>query len=175
MPMSATRNPRRAKPAQAKRFSLWLALQTGPGIRELPDRRPQLRRWALAALRENADLSLRFVGRAEAQKLNREYRGRDYAPDVLTFTYPLPLDRKTSGNSQSNQHRLGADIVICVPVLRDQARNGGIPVKHRLAHLIIHGVLHAQGFDHEDDESATVMQAIEIELLRRFKISDPYR
>jgi len=148
------------------RPSLFLALQTGPGVTELPASRAQCRRWILSALSQDADLTLRFVARNEARSLNAGYRSRDYAPDVLTFAYGRTPNRSLG--------RLRADIVLCVPVLREQARVAGIPFAWRLAHLVIHGVLHAQGHDHERDDEARVMQSLETAALRRFNIPDPY-
>jgi len=146
--------------------SLFLALQTGPGVTELPASRAQCRRWILSALAQDADLTLRFVARNEARSLNAGYRSRDYSPDVLTFAYGRALNRSSG--------RLRADIVLCVPVLREQARVARIPFAWRLAHLVIHGVLHAQGHDHEHDDQARVMQSLETAALRRFNIPDPY-
>jgi probable rRNA maturation factor len=117
---------------------------------------------------------LRFVNRAEACALNAGYRKRSYAPDVLTFIYEHtgpPTRVRLSGKPTP---RLQADIVLCVPVLREQARRAGWPLAWRLAHLVIHGVLHAQGHDHEQDEDARRMQCLESLALRRFRIPDPY-
>lgn len=181
--MSATPHPS-AKAASARaRRSLKLALQTGSRIRQLPATREQLRRWILPALERDADLTLRFVGRNEALWLNRNYRQKAYAPDVLTFVYPPSDEDKgttvasASGRIQARAcrvPRLRADIVLCVPVLSDQARAARIPLAHRLAHLVIHATLHAQGYEHERDGEAKVMQAIETSLLRRFRIPDPW-
>jgi len=157
-------------PDASGKASLHLALQTGPGVSAPPATREQLRRWILAALSCDAALTLRFVARNEARTLNAGYRSRDYAPDVLTFVY----EADQSGKQPGGAPRLQADIVLCLPVLREQARSAGIPLEWRLAHLVIHGVLHAQGHDHESDEDAHSMQAIETRLLRRFRIPDPY-
>lgn len=151
-----------------------LTLQTGSGVAEPPASRAQLRRWVLSALAENADLTLRFVNRAEACALNADFRGRDYAPDVLTFVYGNALAGPRLASQSGGKPRLRADIVLCVPVLRQQARQAGWPLAWRLAHLVIHGVLHAQGHDHEQDDEARRMQALEALALRRFRIPDPY-
>jgi probable rRNA maturation factor len=143
--------------------SVWLAVQLGRGITEAPASRPQLRRWIQAALQRPATLTLRFVASAEARALNSGFRGRDYVPDVLTFSYP------------DDQGRLQADIVVCLPVVRRQARSAGIPFAWRLAHLIMHGALHAQGWDHETDSDARAMESLEARLLARFRIPDPYQ
>ena len=151
-----------------------LTLQTGSGVATLPASRPQLRRWILSALAENADLTLRFVNRAEACALNADFRRRDYAPDVLTFVYANSLAGPRLASLAGVKPRLQADIVLCVPVLRQQARQAGWPLAWRLAHLVIHGVLHAQGYDHEQDDEARRMQALEVLALQRFRIPNPY-
>ncbi len=150
----------RAPPETAR---LQLAIQLGLGVRGAPASRPQLRRWVSAVLQRPATLTLRFVNRNEARHLNADYRDRDYSPDVLTFGYSRP-----------DESRVLADIVICLPVAREQARRAGIEVRARLAHLVIHGVLHAQGMDHERADDAHRMEAIEIAALARFKIANPY-
>lgn len=176
--MKSTPHPPRARPqrqrARAAAASLTLALQTGSGVTALPASRAQFRRWVLAVLESDADLTLRFVNRAEACALNAGYRQRDYAPDVLTFVYEHTEPRARVRLPANPTPRLQADIVLCVPVLREQARRSGWPLAWRLAHLVIHGVLHAQGHDHERDEDARDMQSLETLALRRFRIPDPY-
>ena len=143
---------------------LSLAIQFGARSGECPVDRSQLRRWAAAALGQDAALTLRFVGTAEGRTLNREFRGRDYATNVLTFEYPMigggPLE---------------ADIVICLPVLAKEARAQGKSLRDHLAHLVVHGTLHAQGMDHENDADARAMESREVAILQRFRIADPYR
>lgn len=116
----------------------------------------------LAALQKPAAITLRFVGSAEARSLNLSFRGQEYVPDVLTFDYP------------ENDGRLQADIVLCLPKLRQQAREAGIPFDWRLAHLVMHGALHAQGWDHQTEPQAHAMESLESRLLARFRIPDPY-
>ena len=152
-----------ARTAAERRPSLSLSVQAGRGVRELPASRDQLRRWVRAALSRDAALALRFVGTQEGRELNRAYRGKDYATNVLTFAY----DSEPGGPAQ-------ADVVICMPVLRAEARAAGIALREHLAHLVVHGTLHAQGWDHEDDDEAREMEAREVEILRRFRIPDPY-
>ena len=149
--------------AATRQPSVWLTVQLGRGIKQAPASRAQLRRWIQAALQRPANLTLRFVASAEARTLNTSFRGRDYVPDVLTFDYPDDVER------------LQADIVICLPVVRRQARDAGIPFVWRLAHLIMHGVLHAQGWDHQTDAAALAMESHESRLLARFRIPDPYQ
>jgi probable rRNA maturation factor len=141
------------------RHELDLSIQCAPPVAACPVDRRRIRRWALAALRQDAQLTIRFVGSREGRRLNNEYRGRDYATNVLTF----PYDESS------------ADIVVCVPVVEREARAQGKRFDHHLAHLVIHGVLHAQGFDHDTDDDAVRMESFETALLRRFRVPDPYR
>ena len=115
-----------------------------------------------AALEADAELVLRFVGREESQQLNHQYRGKDRPTNVLTFDY-------------AHEPVVQADIVICLPVLQDEAHAQNKPLRNHLAHLVIHGVLHAHGMDHLTDEEAAEMESREIALLHRFRIDDPYR
>ena len=130
--------------------------------------RPMIRRWVKAALFAPAELTIRFVDAAEGQALNRDYRAKDYATNVLTFAYnegeqELPDDAPTQ-----------ADIILCTDVLQKEAAEQKKTVEEHAAHLIIHGVLHAQGYDHMDDEEATEMESIETELLASLGYADPY-
>lgn len=140
---------------------LSLQIQADPDAGPLPADRRQLRRWVQAALATDAQLVLRFVGSAEGRALNRQFRGRDRPTNVLTFDY-------------EREPLVQADIVICLPVLRAEAATQGKPERDHLAHLVVHGVLHAQGHDHEDDVEARRMEALETTILRRFGIDDPY-
>lgn len=146
-----------AAPARAP--VLRLAIQAIATFRGLPSR-STLRRWTALALERDATLVLRFVGTAEARRLNREFRGKDYATNVLTFDYM--------------QRPVRADIVICVPVVGREAREQGKTLRDHLAHLIVHGVLHAQGHDHATRGQARRMEGRERRLLRRLHIADPY-
>lgn len=127
----------------------------------LPTRRT-LRRWVQLALERDAEIALNFVDAREGRRLNRAFRGRDYATNVLTFVY-------------AQQPRVAADIAICVPVARREARAQGKTLRAHLAHLVIHATLHAQGYDHRRRSQARAMQAREIELLASLRIADPYR
>jgi probable rRNA maturation factor len=131
-----------------------LPMRTG---RPTPPARAQCRRWVQAALEKPMAITLRWVGEAEGRALNRDFRAKDYATNVLTFPY---------GNS--------ADIIVCDAVTRREARQLRIAYADHCAHLVIHGVLHAQGYDHETDSEASLMEAREIALLRRFRIASPY-
>lgn len=124
--------------------------------------RSTLVRWIRAAFDREAELTVRFVGAAEGRRLNREFRGKDYATNVLTFDYqhaPLVL----------------ADIVLCVPVVRREAREQRKEFREHLAHLVIHGALHAQGYDHDRATQARAMEAREVRILAGLGIDDPYR
>ena len=123
---------------------------------------PLLRRWARAALAREAAVTLRYVAEAEGRRLNREFRGKDYATNVLTFVYEW-------GNG------LEGDVVICAPVVAREAREQGKPVRAHHAHLLVHGLLHLQGMDHEGSAAeAKRMERREREVLRRLGFGDPY-
>jgi probable rRNA maturation factor len=129
--------------------------------------RPKIRRWVQAALFAPAELTIRFVDAEEGRTLNREYREKDYATNVLTFAYnegeELPDDAPTQ-----------ADIILCTDVLQKEAAEQKKTVEEHTAHLVIHGVLHAQGYDHMDDEEAAEMEGIETEILAGLGMVDPY-
>ena len=130
--------------------------------------RPLLRRWVQAALMAPAELTLRFVDAEEARALNRDYRGRDYATNVLTFAYA----QEDGAAADTTPTR--ADIVFCSAVLIEEARAQQKPLAAHAAHLVVHGVLHAQGYDHEDDLDATEMEALETTILAALGWPDPY-
>lgn len=139
---------------------LALALQYGVRSAPLPSR-AKLRRWVRAALRKKASLTLRLVGAREARRLNLNYRGRDYATNVLTFIY-------------SEKSPLQGDIAICAPVVAREARLRGIDREAHYAHLTVHGVLHLQGHDHERTADARRMEKLETRILARLGYADPY-
>jgi probable rRNA maturation factor len=108
----------------------------------------------------HGELTVRFVGTTEGQSLNNQFRNKNYATNILTFPY--------------SQNPLCADLVLCMPVVRKEAREQGKTLLNHLAHLLIHGVLHARGMDHEKPREATRMEGIEIEVLAKLGISNPY-
>ncbi len=129
--------------------------------------RAALRRWVQAAQFAPAELTIRFVGAHEGQELNRDYRGKDYPTNVLTFAY-------ADGEEVTEDDVVRADIVLCVDVLLQEAAERALPVGQHAAHLIVHGVLHAQGYDHEDDDEAAEMEGLETEILGELGFPDPY-
>ena len=120
-----------------------------------------LERVASAALERDAQVTLRFVDGREGRALNRRYRGRDRATNVLTFVYDDGVS-------------LSGDIVLCAPVVSKEARAQHKTLRAHYAHLVIHGMLHLQGYDHERDDDAARMEAREIVLLRDLGFDDPY-
>lgn len=149
---------------------LKLALQNASGAANLPTR-AQIKKWAEAALQAdvtNAEITFRIVDTEEGQTLNRDYRGKDYATNVLTFTFDedmpdipgLPL--------------LG-DIVLCAPVVEREAAEQGITLEAHYCHLVVHGVLHLQGYDHIEEDEAEAMEALETQIVMTLGYDDPYR
>lgn len=126
--------------------------------------RDKLRRWVQAALFAPAELTIRFVDTDEGRALNRDYRGKDYATNVLTFAYTEDEDSETTQ----------ADIILCTDVLQREAAEQGKSVESHAVHLVVHGVLHAQGYDHETDEEAEEMEQLEVEILKTLGESNPY-
>ena len=126
--------------------------------------RSKLRRWVQAALFAPAELTIRFVDAEEGRALNREYRGKDYATNVLTFAYS---EEEASEATQ-------ADIILCTDVLQCEAAEQKKTLEAHAAHLVVHGVLHAQGYDHESDEEAAEMEQLEVEILASMGEPDPY-
>ena len=131
-------------------------------------KRTDIRRWVQAAQFAPAEFTFRFVGEDEGRALNRDYRGKDYATNVLTFAY-------ADGEEIADDDVVQADIVLCVDVLLKEAAERSIPVEQHAAHLIVHGVLHAQGYDHEDDAEAAEMEGLETEILAGLGMPDPYK
>jgi len=123
-----------------------------------------LRRWARAALERDARVTLRFVGTAEGRRLNAAYRHRDYATNVLTFVY----------DDVAGMVPVSGDIVLCVPVLRREARAQKRDPRVHCAHLVVHGILHLQGHDHARDADARRMEARESAVLLGLGLPDPY-
>jgi len=134
--------------------------------------RSTLRRWASAALERDVRVTLRFVGEREGRLLNRRFRGKERATNVLTFVYDASVHEAPRDAPRVGP--LTGDIVICIPVVRREAKAAGRSLRAHCAHLVVHGMLHLQGHDHEHDESAATMERRETLLLRRFRYRDPY-
>jgi probable rRNA maturation factor len=133
-------------------------------------RRADIAAWASAALGRraaNAELSVLLVGRAEGRKLNAQYRGKDYATNVLSF----PAASLAAANDEATH--LG-DLVICPPVLRSEALEQRKTLRAHWAHLVVHGSLHLIGYDHERDVDARRMERREVAVLRRLGFTNPY-
>ena len=122
----------------------------------------QVRRWARAALGVSGEITVRVVGAREARTLNRRYRGRDYATNVLAFPYV------------SSRRAAQGDIVLCAPVIAREARAQGKTLDAHFAHLTVHGMLHLQGHDHARRRDAARMEALEKRLLAKLGYPDPY-
>jgi len=144
----------------SRRPRLELNVQYAVSSRLLPAR-ARLRKWAHAALAHDAQITVRIVGQSEARVLNRNYRGKDYATNVLTFVM-----RDTPPYE--------GDLVLCAPVVAREARAQGKKLVAHYAHLIVHGVLHLQGYDHEHEAEAQVMEKRETEIVTELGYPDPY-
>ena len=123
--------------------------------------RHKVQRYVRAALELPGEITVRIVDAEEGRALNREYRQKDYATNVLTFDY-------------AHEPVVGADLVICAEVVEREAAELGIAVLAHYAHMLVHGTLHAQGYDHEQDDEAACMEARETEILAGLGFADPY-
>ena len=143
------------------RPELSLSLQFADASHRAQLPRHKVARWIRAALAAPGEITVRIVGAEEGQALNRDYRGKDYATNVLTFDY-------------SHAPVVSADLILCAPVVEAEAREQKISLEAHYAHLLVHGTLHAQGHDHEEEADAQVMEAEETAILARLGIADPY-
>ena len=114
-----------------------------------------------AALERPAEMTVRVVGEDEGRRLNRDYRQQDHATNVLTFDF-------------SSRPLVVADLVLCAPVVEREAAAMGIAIADHYAHLLVHGALHAQGYDHLEDAPAQVMESLETVVLAQLGVADPY-
>jgi probable rRNA maturation factor len=151
------RRPGAARPGKPR---LALAVQYGVASATLPAP-AALRRWARAAAERAASVTVRFVGQREGRTLNALYRGKEHATNVLAFVYDASA-------------RVEGDIVLCAPVLRTEARAQGKPLADHCAHLVVHGMLHLQGYGHDTGRAARVMEARETAILATLGVPDPY-
>jgi probable rRNA maturation factor len=145
---------------------LSLAVQYASAADGLPTR-AQFRRWVKAALQRDVDMTLRIVGESEGRALNRDYRGRDYATNVLTFAYDEVAPRDPAP--------LQGDVVICAPVVVREAAAQHKDLLAHYAHLTIHATLHLQGYDHDSDGDAAAMETLETALMLKLHYPDPYQ
>lgn len=143
------------------RPSLQLSLQFADARHKAHLPRHHVARWIRAALDAPAQLTVRIVDADEGRSLNLAYRGKDYATNVLTFDY---------------QHtpEVVADLILCAPVVEREAQAEQRSLQAHYAHLLVHGALHAQGHDHEDEAEALAMEARESAILRDLGFDDPY-
>ncbi|HEY5582287.1 MAG TPA: rRNA maturation RNase YbeY [Rhodoferax sp.] len=123
--------------------------------------RHKVARWLRHALQSDAEITVRIVDAEEGQALNRDYRQKNYATNVLTFDY-------------TQEPVVTADLVLCAPVVAKEAKEQGKTLEEHYAHLLIHGALHAQGWDHEAEEDAQVMELRESEIMARLGFENPY-
>lgn len=123
--------------------------------------RHKVARWLKAALETDAELTVRMVDAEEGQALNRDYRQKDYATNVLTFDY-------------TQEPVVMADLILCAPVIEREAQEQNKALVAHYAHMLVHGALHAQGWDHLEDDEAQAMEQREREILATLGFDDPY-
>ncbi len=141
-------------------FGDFADLDKAPHRAALP--RHSVARWIRHALASDAEITVRIVGLEEGRALNRDYRQKDHATNVLTFDY-------------TQEPVVTADLVLCAPVVAQEARENNKTLQAHYAHLLVHGTLHAQGWDHETSaQDAEDMEAYEAEILAELGIADPY-
>jgi len=121
-----------------------------------------IKKWVKAATGYGGLLTLRFVNATEGKKLNFAFRKKDYATNVLTFPYEL------------SKNTLAADIIFCLPIVQKEAKEQNKSLKAHLAHLVVHGCLHAQAYDHETKKDAGKMEALELKILHQLGFANPY-
>jgi probable rRNA maturation factor len=143
-----------------KKPKLNLSVQVATESTNLPTKK-EFRNWVSQGTFEDIDLTLRLVDEPEGRELNKTFRGKDYATNVLTFPYP-------------EMTPLAGDVVICVPIVQSEAAKQKKKLAAHFAHLSIHGVLHLQGYDHELENDAELMENLEISILESLEISNPF-
>ena len=134
--------------------------QIAADLTDVPSK-SQFKKWAKAALRVDTEVTIRIVDTQEALELNCQYRGKDYSTNVLTFALT------------ETPHLMG-DIIICAPVVATEARMQDIDLMAHYAHLTVHGMLHLNGFDHENEYQAELMEGLEIQILAKLGYANPY-
>ena len=149
-------------PLQTLTLSLQFARFDGAAEHRAALPRHKVARWIRHALALDAEITVRIVGENEGRQLNRDYRKKDYATNVLTFDY-------------AQEPVVSADLVLCAPVVAREAAEQNKTLAEHYAHLLVHGALHAQGWDHETSEQdAQEMEAYETDILRGLGFADPY-
>ena len=156
----ARANAKRKPDRPAPRPVVDLTVQYATRSRGAPSR-DEFSAWAGCALKHDAQITVRVVGLAEGRALNRTYRGRDYATNVLTFVL-------------NDSPPYAGDLALCAPVVAREAREQHKDLNAHYAHLTVHGLLHLQGYDHSDDREARVMEKLETRILKRLGYPDPY-
>ncbi|MDF0533850.1 rRNA maturation RNase YbeY [Shewanella yunxiaonensis] len=149
-------------------LELTLDLQVASESNQLPAEADFLR-WATTALDgrlDEAEMTIRLVDEAESHQLNLDYRGKDKPTNVLSFPFEAPPGIELP---------LIGDLVICAPVVENEAQEQHKPLEAHWAHMVVHGCLHLLGYDHIDDAEAEEMEAIETELIESLGFSDPYK
>ena len=147
------------------RTALFLIVQYATEAPGVPSR-TRLRAFAQAALKRSAEVTLRLVDEAEARRLNRDFRGKDYPTNVLAFDY--------GESSLWPPETLAGDIVLCAPVIAAEALAQGKTIEAHYAHLVVHALLHLQGYDHLHDDEAAAMELRETEIVTHLGYPDPY-
>ncbi len=140
---------------------LSLSVQYASDASDLPTRY-QLRRWAKLTLQRDVSMTIRIVNEDEGRELNKKFRGKNYATNVLTFI-------------NEDAEVLYGDIMICAPIVEKEALTQNKTLHAHYAHLVLHAALHLQGYDHEDDEDAARMEAQETALMAKLRYADPYQ
>ena len=137
-----------------------LTLQIASALANIPSK-AQFKKWAKAAVRVDTEVTIRIVDEDEGRALNSQFRGKDYATNVLTF----PLTEEP--------HLMG-DIVLCAPIVAAEAKAQNKTLEAHFAHLTVHGALHLHGYDHQIDEQAGLMESIEVQILTKLGYANPY-
>ncbi|MFO6418701.1 rRNA maturation RNase YbeY [Hylemonella sp. W303a] len=157
--------PVRVKSVETSLPTLTLSLQFSTAVPAAHKKllsKARVTRWMRMALLRDAEITVRVVGAAEGRALNRDYRNKDYATNVLTFDY-------------TQEPVVTADLVLCAPVVAQEAKEQNKTLEEHYAHLLVHGTLHAQGYDHETSESdALEMEALEVLLMEGMGFGNPY-
>jgi probable rRNA maturation factor len=147
--------------SRTARPALSLSLQFADASHRAHLPRHKVQRWLRAALESPGQITVRIVGSEEGRALNRDYRQKDDATNVLTFDY-------------EHEPVVSADLILCAPVVAQEAAEQGLTLEAHYAHLLVHGTLHAQGYDHEADDEAAAMEARESAILLALGYADPY-